>query len=53
MPERSRHGHKLLSKPTAERVNSILGVDMTPPPTRRQRRKAKRAAKAEATNLVA
>ncbi|NNC79956.1 MAG: hypothetical protein HKN94_07355 [Acidimicrobiales bacterium] len=48
VPENSRHGRKLLSKPSAERVNSILGVDMTPPPTRRERRKAKKAAKAEA-----
>jgi len=51
VPEQSRHGRKLLSKPSAERVNSILGVDMAPPPTRRDRRKAKKAAKAEATRV--
>lgn len=51
VPEQSKHGRKLLSKPSAERVNSILGVDMAPPPTRRERRRAKKAAKAEATKI--
>jgi hypothetical protein len=47
-------GKRILEAPSASRINEILGVDAVsdPPPTRSQRRSAKKAAKADRKNAT-